>query len=237
MFPPPPPPRVESSTANNQSFPRASVFIDHGTLNEELRLVPWDQLFNASDAQSTVIGRDDLLEIDVFQIDELDRTVRVGADGTISLPLIGTIAAAGFTAPALEESLERAFGQDYLQSPQVSVFVAESTSQQVTMSGELRRPGLYPVTSHTTLLRSVAAAGGLSDIANANRIFLFRELDQTTSVAQISLTDISKGRMPDPTLRGGDVVIAFPSGARVAARNLREALGLARSAALVAAPL
>lgn len=224
-------------SAESGSFVPISAIDDQLGHVGQLQLVDQDQVRPPSQISSVAVARDDLLKIDVFQVDELDRTVRVGADGAISMPLIGTVSAVGLTVPELESTLEQAYGRDYLRAPQISVFIAESVSRQVTMSGELRRPGLYPVTSETTLLRAVAAAGGLSQIADVNRLYLYRDIGGATRVTQISLSQIRTGQIPDPVLYGGDVVIAFPSGVRVAARNLREALGLARSAALVASPL
>lgn len=183
------------------------------------------------------IAQNDLLEIDVFDVDTLDRETRVDARGNISMPLIGQVPAAGLTAPELEEQLEERYGVDLLRSPEITVFVEESFGQRVTMDGQFRRPGVFPVTSQTTLLQAVAQAGGLSDIANERRVFVFRDMGTGKLVANYSLAAIRTGNARDPRIYGGDVIVAFASGARIAARNLREALGIATSTATLAAPL
>lgn len=208
-----------------------------GDRDGDLRVVSTLAVPDARTAADRItIAENDLLQIDVFQVDELDRTVRVDARGNIALPLIGQVEAAGLTVPELETSLEQRYGQDYLQAPEVSVFVAESFGQRVTMDGEFRRPGIYPVASRTTLLQTVAQAGGLTDIADQRRLYVFRGVGGEKQVASYSLADIRAGRASDPPVYGGDVVVAFASGMRIATRNLREALGIAVSASSVAAP-
>ncbi|MEO1701557.1 MAG: polysaccharide biosynthesis/export family protein [Pseudomonadota bacterium] len=191
----------------------------------------------ALEGRAAVLAANDLIEVDVFRVDDLDREARIDDRGFLSLPLIGEVQAAGLTAGELELAIERRYGQNYLQSPEVSVFVKESVGQRITLDGEFRRSGFQPVTSQTTLLQAVATAGGLNDIADPNEIFVFREYPDGKKVASYSIAKIRKGAAPDPRLFGGDVVVSFPSGARVAARNLREALGLATSIGSVAAPL
>lgn len=68
------------------------------------------------------LSPNDLLEINVFQVDNLNRTVQIDAGGQISLPLIGTVKAAGKTVRQLEKEIETAYGAKYLQSPDVTVF-------------------------------------------------------------------------------------------------------------------
>ena len=108
-----------------------------------------------ADGVSQKIAKNDVLEIDVFQVDELDRTVQVNSSGFISLPLIGEVEAAGKSARELEQNLVQAYGERYLQSPQISVFVKESVGQRVVVDGEVNKAGIYPVTADTTLLAVV----------------------------------------------------------------------------------
>lgn len=194
----------------------------------------------AAPLQDTVGGvrlaENDLLEVDVFQVDDLDREVRIDAAGRITMPLIGQLQAAGKTATQLENDLEAQYGRNYLQNPEITVFVKESFGQRVTMDGEFKRPGVLPVTKQSTLLQVVAEAGGLSDIANPRQVFVFREFPNGKQVAAYNLSDIRGGKAADPQIFGGDVVVAFASGFRVAARNLREALGIASSGASILTP-
>ncbi|WP_162787178.1 polysaccharide biosynthesis/export family protein [Notoacmeibacter marinus] len=175
------------------------------------------------------LAPNDILKVDVFQVDELDRTVQISANGEISLPLIGKVQAAGKSASELEQSIAASYSRSYLQNPQVNVFVTESSAQKVTVDGEVKKPGLFNSTLQSSLTGMVAQAGGLTDIADSNRVYVFRNIGPERVVANYSLKDIRKGERNDPRLYGGDVVVIFPSGGRVAMRNLKEALGLATS--------
>lgn len=185
---------------------------------------------NTNSGADELIAESDLLEVDVFQVDDLDRTVRVDSNGRISLPLVGAVPVAGKTIPAAEAELERIYGDKYLQSPEITIFMQESAGQRVTMDGEFSKPGIYPVTSNMTLVQSFALAGGLSDLADESKVYVFRKFGDKTLVANYSIKDIRAGKASDPKIYGGDVVVSFTSATRVAAKNLREALGIATSA-------
>ena len=186
--------------------------------------------------ESQLIFKNDLLTVDVFQVDELDRTVRVNSRGTISMPLIGTVRAAQRSVPDLEQDLKRKYGAKYLRSPEISVFVKESSGQKVVLDGAFKRPGSFATTSQTTLLRVVAEAGGLLDIADEKKLFIYRNTGPEIQVAQYSVAAIRKGNKSDPRLYAGDVVVAFQSSSKVAFKNIKEALGVAGSAARVVLP-
>ncbi|HEV3483744.1 MAG TPA: polysaccharide biosynthesis/export family protein [Candidatus Acidoferrales bacterium] len=125
----------------------------------------------AAEAQAhpidTPIGSGDLLHIDVFDVPELSRDVRVSDTGEISYPLVpGRITAAGKTPFQLETELERLLIENGLVShPQVSVFVREQNSQPVSVVGAVNHTMVYQVVRPTTLLEVLAAAGGISDTA------------------------------------------------------------------------
>ncbi len=180
------------------------------------------------------IAENDVVEIDLFQVDDLDRTVQVDSRGMIALPLIGEVQAAGKTVRELEGEIRDRYGARYLQSPQVSVFVKESFGQRVTVDGEVRKAGIYPTSSTTSLIDVLAQAGGLSDIADASKVYVFRDMGNERLVANYDAKAIRNGKRSDPRIYGGDVVVVFSSGSRVAMRNLREVLGIARSAAIIA---
>jgi polysaccharide biosynthesis/export protein len=119
--------------------------------------------------RDTPIGTGDLLHIDVFDVPELSRDVRVGDAGDISYPLIpGKITAAGLTPFRLEEKLEELLIENGLVThPQVSVFVKEQVSQPVSVVGAVSRTMVYQVMRPTTLLEILANAGGITDDAGS----------------------------------------------------------------------
>ncbi len=115
------------------------------------------------------IGGGDVLHVDVFDVPELSRDVRVSDTGEISYPLIpGKIAVANLTAGALETKLEQLLVQNGLVShPEVSVVVKEENSQPVSVVGAVNRTMIYQVTRATTLLEVLSAAGGISNDAGS----------------------------------------------------------------------
>jgi len=104
----------------------------------------------------------------------------------------------------------------------------------VTVDGEVARAGLYPVTANTSLLDAIALAGGLRDIADQRKVYVFREVGGRKLVANYSIEDVRSGRLANPRIYGGDVVMVFTNENRVALNNLKEALGLATSASRLA---
>jgi polysaccharide export outer membrane protein len=115
------------------------------------------------------VGAGDLLHIDVFDVPELSRDVRVSDLGDISYPLIpGRIQTAGLTPFQLEEKMEQLLVENGLVThPQVSVFVREQTSQPVSVVGGVARPAVYQIVRPTTLLELLANAGGITDEAGS----------------------------------------------------------------------
>jgi len=114
-----------------------------------------------------VIGPEDVLDIEVFGVPELNKTVRVANDGTISLALLGHVPAAGLSTRQLREDLETRYGHSYLESPQVSVFVKEYHAQPVSVIGAVERPGLYQLTAPRSLVEVLSMAGGLAKRTSA----------------------------------------------------------------------
>lgn len=109
-----------------------------------------------------IIGPEDILEIDVFNVPELKRTARVSNDGMIGLALIGRVKAAGLTVDQLREQLEARYGESYLEQPQISVFVADFRAQSVSVIGAVEKPGIYQLTAPRNLIEVLSMAGGLA---------------------------------------------------------------------------
>jgi polysaccharide export outer membrane protein len=102
-----------------------------------------------------------VIKIDVLNVPELSKmTVRVANDGQISLPLIGRVQAAGLTAEQLRKELEDKWGENYLQDPQVTVFVDQFRAMPVSVIGAVEKPGLYTLTGRRTLIEMLSMAGG-----------------------------------------------------------------------------
>lgn len=108
-----------------------------------------------------ILGPEDVVTIDVFDLPELSKmNVRVANDGLVSLPLIGRVQAAGLTAEQLRQELAEKWGENYLQDPQVTVFVKEFKAKPVSVIGAVEKPGLFPLTGQRTLIEMLSMAGG-----------------------------------------------------------------------------
>ena len=150
---------------------------DEGELILEAYPAPASAIFPPSlpSARSDYkIGRQDLLEISVFDVDELDQTVRVADDGSITMPLLGTLDVSGLTRIELEQSIARLLAERYVRNPQVTVFVKEYTSKQIAVSGAVKKPGTYEMLGRKTLLEMISMAGGL-DSDFGKQIIIFRQ--------------------------------------------------------------
>src|SRR3546814_16768632 len=114
--------------------------------------------------------------------------MQVDASGRISMPLIGTVDARNKTADELAQAIEDALQGRYVRNPQVTVNIKSSVSQVVTVDGEVKAPGLYPVTNQMTLMRVIASAKGLSEFAKHDQVVILRTVDHPRLAG---LTDIA----------------------------------------------
>ncbi|SMB22894.1 Polysaccharide export protein [Sterolibacterium denitrificans] len=161
------------------------------------------------------IGVHDLLEISVFQVPDLSRSVRVNSRGQITLPMIGAVQAGGLSAQELEDTLAAKLAENMLQDPQVSVFIKEYVSQRVIIEGEVRKTGSYPIQGRTTLLSALARAEGLGSLADENEIKIIRALPNgEKEIMVFDLEQIRNGRAEDPMIKGDDVVVVERSAGR-----------------------
>jgi len=136
------------------------------------------------------IGPKDLLDISVFGLNELTKTVRVSEDGKITLPLLGEIEVDGLTKVALEKKISQLLEKKYLQDPQVTIFIQEYQSKRVSVLGAVRNPGPYELLGRQTLLQVISRAGGLTREAG-KEIFVIRQLEDDTSESlKISIDDL-----------------------------------------------
>ena len=166
------------------------------------------------------IGAEDLLEIQVFGVDQLARTVRVNSFGLVSLPLIGPTPVGGMTATEAERLIARKLAENYLQDPQVSVFIKEFTNQRVTIEGAVQKPGIYPLRGQTTLLRTLAIAGGQGSLSDMNNVMVFRVGPGGQRESQtFDVEKIRRGEIEDPQIVNDDLIVVNRSGARVVLKD------------------
>ena len=117
----------------------------------------------------------DLVEVKVFQEDDLASTLRISDQGTITFPLIGVVRIGGMTAQAASQVIRTALRR-YLVNPQVNVNVTEYSKRRFTVLGQVQKPGAYemPDRDAITLLQAIGIAGGYTPIADPSKIVLKR---------------------------------------------------------------
>ena len=175
--------------------------------------------------RSYLIGPLDKVTIDVYGVAELSRTVQVAADGTLSLPLLGTISAMGLSSTELAQKIGNGLRGRYVRDPQVTVGV-DTVSQTITVDGEVSKPGLYPVTGRLTLVRAIAQAEGAGEFANLTYVAVFRQVDDKQMVALYDIRAIRQGIYPDPEVYANDLIsVGEDRGAR-SFRTFIQASGL-----------
>ena len=171
--------------------------------------------FDTSDpARPYLIGPFDRLKVDVFGVPDLSNAeIQADASGRISVPLAGEIEAAGKSpgevAAVIEDRLLR-----YIRQPEVAVNLLETVSQVVTVDGEVRKPGLYPVMGQMTLMRAVARAEGLSEMARPTEVVIFRSVEGQKYAGLYDLRAIRRGVYEDPEVFANDVVVVGHSAKR-----------------------
>jgi polysaccharide export outer membrane protein len=171
------------------------------------------------------IGPHDLLRIEVFQVEELSSQERVNEEGLIVMPLIGNVRVGGLTPQEAERAIADRLGENYLQNPQVNVFVMEYASQKVTVTGHVKSPGVFPLAGETTLMQAIALAGGLDEVAKKQEIVVFRrQKSGAVNAYVVDLAAIEQGKLTDPRMVADDRVVVPKSGMAVVGRSVNNVL-------------
>ena len=167
------------------------------------------------------IGPEDTLEIDVFQLSDLNRTAQVDSGGRILLPLIGQVQAAGRTPVELSDDIAGALKKKYMKDPIVVVAVKDAQGQRITVDGAVGQPGVYTLTGPTTLMQAVALAKGPdTKLANLHKVVVYRLQGAQRVTTNYDLQAIRDGKTPDPLIYGKDVIVIDQSGGRTFLRDL-----------------
>lgn len=156
---------------------------------------------------SGLIGRLDTVEITVFREDDLATRGQLSADGTLSMPLIGSVRLQGLTTDQAANAIEQKLRDGYLVRPQVKVSIGGRVRRTVTVLGQAQSPGVFelPANRSLTVVEVVGMAGGVTRIANAKKLTLKRG-GAKAEVVQVDLKAITSGRAQDIPLRDGDVI-------------------------------
>lgn len=171
--------------------------------------------FGNTSEEEHPLGAEDVLEIHVFELEQLNRTVRVAGNGSINLPLIGRVQAAGKTPDEVSQQIAAKLSDGFVQNPQVSIFVTEFNSQSVSVLGAVGTPATYSLMGPRRLLQILAEAGSLADNAG-NTLFLFRQTtDGQSARLSVPLNELMVNGDPrwNVVIRPGDVLSVPPGNA------------------------
>ncbi|HUD86752.1 MAG TPA: polysaccharide biosynthesis/export family protein [Xanthobacteraceae bacterium] len=180
------------------------------------------------------IGPLDVLDISVFKVPDLAKTVQVAEDGTINYPLLGTVQAAGKTAHQIEGDITQKLGTKYLRDPHVTVLVKEYNSQRVTVEGAVKTSGVYSIKGNTSLTQVMAMAGDIDTTVYSGNVVVFRMIDGARTAAKFDIDAIRSGKAEDPQMEPGDIVVVDSSDTKIALKNVLMALPIASTAAILA---
>jgi polysaccharide export outer membrane protein len=199
----------------------------------QLSVMPGNELPRPSRSDLSIaappyfIGPLDRLIIDVFGVEELSqREVQVDASGRLSFPLAGVVDVSGMTPGEVEADLARRLAAAHVRNPQVTVNLKETVSQVVTVEGQVRKPGVYPVLGQMSLLRAVATAEGTDEFSRLSQIVVFRTVQGQRYAALYDLKAIREGAYPDPQIFAGDVVMVGESRSRRLFKDLLQTVPL-----------
>ena len=141
-------------------------------------------------SENYIIGEGDVLSIYVYENEDLSKTVRVNADNSIRVPLIGVVNIEGLTVPKIASKLESLFADGYLVNPQIDVFIKEFKSKTAIILGQIRSPGQYELRGKITFLEFVSKAGGLT--VDAGNIATIKRADSETNKTNKITIDLYK---------------------------------------------
>src|SRR5688572_16478781 len=155
-----------------------------------------------------VIGADDQLSIVFWKDKEMSADAQVRPDGRIALPLINEVQAAGLTPDQLREKITEE-SKKYMEDANITVVVRQINSRKAFITGEVNKPGPYPLTSPTTVLQLIATAGGLREYADSKKIVIMRTVNGTPVSLQFNYKDVIAGKnlKQNIELKPGDTVV------------------------------
>ena len=155
-----------------------------------------------------VIGPDDVLAISFWGEKDLTADVTVRPDGKVTVPLLNDVVASGRTPEQLREAIQVA-ARAFLEDPTPTVVVKEIKSRRVFITGQVEKPGPYPLNDRLTVLQLIAVAGGLKEFADGKSITVMRNFNGRVVALPFNYRDVIRRKHLDQNveLRPGDTVV------------------------------
>jgi len=155
--------------------------------------------------EKSTVGPGDVFIMEVVGEKELPREYQVASDGTVDVPYVHTVPVAGLEPQEIARLIRKLLMDKHvLNDPSVIVQVKEYNSRRVTILGQVTKPGTFPYTPGLTLIQGLSLAGGLTGLANLDRVNLTRRMSTGSRTVVIPVGSIMEGRSPDIPLQSGD---------------------------------
>lgn len=155
------------------------------------------------------LAEGDVVEIKVYQEDELTTKARVDREGKITMPLLGAIKVGGSSMEKAQKLVRDLLEKDYLRSPQVSMTLIEFAKNRFSVLGEVNQPGFFmiPEGETMTVLQAIATAGGFTPYARSGEIIVKRKINGREETIRVDAKDMAKKkRAPTMEIKGGDAI-------------------------------
>jgi polysaccharide export outer membrane protein len=177
----------------------AGLALGCGGSNDNLRLnLP-------APTEKSTVGPGDIFVMEVVGEKEWPREYQVASDGAVELPYLHTVAVAGLEPQEIARLIRKLLMEkQILNDPSVVIQVKEYNSRRVTVLGQVAKPGTFPYTPGLTLIQALSQAGGLTAIANLDRVNLTRRTTSGSRTVVLSIGVIMEGRGADIPLQSGD---------------------------------
>jgi polysaccharide export outer membrane protein len=158
--------------------------------------------------QSTMIGPGDLFKVTVLGEKDLPAEYRVQPDGTIDFPYLDRLTVAGLEPQQIVDLIKQELVEKkILIDPQVTLVVTQYNSKKISIVGSVNKPGSLPWTEGMKLVDAISLAGGLTSLADGDRVLITRSVGpHKTVTAVVSVDDITDGKLGDVPLQAGDTI-------------------------------
>lgn len=161
-------------------------------------------------SQVYTIGIGDILEVAIIQPDPMTTRVTVTPGGDIAVPYIGSVYVKGRTVSGAQKLIQDRLAKGYLKYPVVTVSLVESRSMSFTISGEVIRPGNYPLLNNTTVLRAISMAGGFTRFGSKSRVKILRPRKDRPGYMSINVdlkAVLDGDAKADIVIESGDIIV------------------------------
>lgn len=155
-----------------------------------------------------IVGEGDVLEITVYDNEDLSTVSRVTYEGTIVVPLLGQVVVKELTVADVAQKIQALYADGYIVNPQVNVFIKEHRSRKAVILGQVNDPGIYNLRERTSLLELISQAGGLTKHAGTKAKIKRPNGDPEKNIIEVDLKKlVEKGKMDfNIHVRDGDSV-------------------------------